>query len=211
MFRRNHRRNQRNLIRQRPLGEILIEAGLLSHSQIEVALMDQTYNSGLLLGEILALRGWVKQDTADFFVRDWPSILSHRSSKPIGHYFKRAGLLSEAQIRAILKEHKQTGVRFGTVAVLQGLLNERTLDFFLTSLSPQERKQSPFKTRHLTSTSRRQTKSPTKNTLYSIDMSELESFFEEDSFISDNLDLASSLPGYKKNIDEVEDSVIWVG
>ena len=55
----------------KPIGEILTEADLITKPQLEVALRDQIYNEDMLLGEILALRGWIKQDTADFFVREW--------------------------------------------------------------------------------------------------------------------------------------------
>ena len=53
---------------EKPLGEILVEAGLVSLAQIEIALQEQS-QSNLKIGEILALHGWIKQETADFFCR----------------------------------------------------------------------------------------------------------------------------------------------
>ncbi|HEY9768904.1 MAG TPA: hypothetical protein V6C71_10480 [Coleofasciculaceae cyanobacterium] len=54
----------------KPIGEILQEADLITSPQLEVALRDQNYYQDMRLGEILALRGWIKQDTADFFVQE---------------------------------------------------------------------------------------------------------------------------------------------
>ena len=51
----------------KPIGEKLEEAGLISKYQIEVALIDQVSYIESKFGEILALRGWLKQQTIDFF------------------------------------------------------------------------------------------------------------------------------------------------
>ncbi|MEN9221970.1 MAG: hypothetical protein Q6M04_05985 [Thermostichus sp. BF3_bins_97] len=50
-----------------PIGQVLKQAGLLNEGQIQVALVDQRY-SGLLFGEILVARGWVKPETITFFL-----------------------------------------------------------------------------------------------------------------------------------------------
>ncbi len=47
------------------LGSYLIDAGLLSPSQVDVALSDQA-STGLRFGEIVVERGWVKQQTIDY-------------------------------------------------------------------------------------------------------------------------------------------------
>ncbi|NJL23082.1 MAG: hypothetical protein HC895_23290 [Leptolyngbyaceae cyanobacterium SM1_3_5] len=55
------------------LGDYLVEAGLLSEAQIHVALNDQNLakqqGSPMKFGEILATRGWVKQQTIDYFMK----------------------------------------------------------------------------------------------------------------------------------------------
>ncbi|NJK49179.1 hypothetical protein HC931_14245 [Candidatus Gracilibacteria bacterium] len=56
------------------MGELLEDAGLVSPAQIEIALQDQTIYADMRIGEILALRGWLKQETADFFVDKLPTI-----------------------------------------------------------------------------------------------------------------------------------------
>lgn len=52
----------------KPLGRHLVEAGLLHSSQVEVALRDQQ-QTRMRFGEILAARGWVKQQTIDYLMR----------------------------------------------------------------------------------------------------------------------------------------------
>jgi hypothetical protein len=49
------------------LGGYLIEAGLLTQAQVDVALNDQKL-TGMRFGEILATRGWVKQQTIEYLM-----------------------------------------------------------------------------------------------------------------------------------------------
>ena len=127
----------------KPIGEILTEADLITKPQLEVALRDQIYNENMLLGEILALRGWIKQDTADFFVREWSKIVNHRIERPLGFYLNRAGLLSSEDIQQILAEQRQLSLRFGDTAVQKGLLKPSTVNFFLKHLYPSQLHCSP--------------------------------------------------------------------
>jgi hypothetical protein len=50
------------------LGNYLIEAGLLTPDQLEVALADQKI-TGMRLGEVLAHRGWVKEETIEYLMK----------------------------------------------------------------------------------------------------------------------------------------------
>jgi hypothetical protein len=50
------------------LGNYLVEAELLTPEQIEIALADQK-TTGARLGEILSLRGWIKQGTIEFLMQ----------------------------------------------------------------------------------------------------------------------------------------------
>ena len=123
----------------KPIGEILKEADLITSPQLEVALRDQMYYEDMRLGEILALRGWIKQDTADFFVQEWFKLTSKRRIEhPIGFYLNRAGLLSESDIQAILAEQHRHSLRFGDTAIKQGLLKSNTVNFFLQNLFPSQ-------------------------------------------------------------------------
>ncbi|WP_051036398.1 tetratricopeptide repeat protein [Pleurocapsa sp. PCC 7327] len=124
----------------KPLGTILQQADLVSAAQIEVALREQARSPNLRIGEILALRGWVKQKTADFFAQRWLTLANQESKRPLGQYLKEAALLNELQIEIVLSEQRQTGLRFGELAVKKGWLKPTTLDFFLDFLVPERQK-----------------------------------------------------------------------
>ena len=123
----------------KPLGEILVEAGLVSLAQIEIALQEQS-QSNLKIGEILALHGWIKQETADFFVEKWAKLVASKKKKPLIYYFKEAALLDEEQIAELLEEQqkqqekRQKKIRFHNIAVERGSIKRITVDYFLASL-----------------------------------------------------------------------------
>ena len=50
----------------------------------------------------------------------------------------KAGLLSETDIKAILLEQRARSLRFGDLAIAQGLLKPNTLNFFLQNLFPSQ-------------------------------------------------------------------------
>jgi hypothetical protein len=51
------------------LGSYLVDAGLITPGQIEVALNDQqVMDGGMRFGEILVTRGWIKQQTLDYLI-----------------------------------------------------------------------------------------------------------------------------------------------
>jgi hypothetical protein len=126
------------------LGEILIEAGLVSFPQLEVALNEQKQYLNLRLGEIFALHGWLKQETSDFFAESWVKLLQENNKHPLGYYLQKAGILTLQQIKEILDEQKRLGVKFGSIAVLHGWLNDQTLEFFLKHLAAESLNKSAF-------------------------------------------------------------------
>ena len=119
----------------KPIGEILIEVGLISIRQLEIALQEQKHTN-LKIGEILVLHGLIKQDTVDFFVEQWPQLIESTERQPLVYYFQQANLLTDEQVRAIARlqklKHKKT--RFHHLAVEQGYLKRSTVDFFLAHL-----------------------------------------------------------------------------
>ena len=119
----------------KPLGEILIEAGLITASQIEFALHQQA-DTDLKIGEILASHNWIKQETADFFAEKWSKVINQKQKKPLVYYFSHAGLLNEQQIAEIIKEQqlKEKPTRFHRLAVKKGYLKQITVDFFLANI-----------------------------------------------------------------------------
>ncbi len=134
-------------IQNKPLGAILQQAALVSSAQIELVLQDQKIYTDLKIGEILALRGWVKQETCDFFAQEWLKIINDTEKRPLGYYLKEAGLLDETQIEQILAEQKRLWMRFGALAVLQGCVKQGTVDFFLKYLSTNQEVTNPWITR----------------------------------------------------------------
>jgi len=56
-----------SFVNRKRIGDYLIEAGLLTKSQVDVALNDQQ-TTEMKFGEILAARGWVKQQTVEFLM-----------------------------------------------------------------------------------------------------------------------------------------------
>ena len=114
-----------------PLGVVLQQAGLLVSSQLEVALRDQTQHWDLRLGEILDLRGWVKQQTSDFFADQFALLKVEPHKHPFGFYLREAALLDDDQIRRILQQQCQVDAKFGTLAVHNGWLALKTLTFLV--------------------------------------------------------------------------------
>ena len=60
---------ERKKQKQKPLGAYLVEAGLITPNQVEIALNEQKVNRRRL-GEILVLRGWVKQQTIEYLMEN---------------------------------------------------------------------------------------------------------------------------------------------
>ncbi|NCO74567.1 MAG: hypothetical protein GW795_11575 [Cyanobacteria bacterium] len=131
-----HFPSQFDRVQRKLIGEILVEAGLISSAQLKVVLSDQSQFFKFKIGEILALRGWLKKETVDFLVDICiENNLTKYESKPIGYYFQRASLLTEIQINTILKEQKQLGLKFCHLAVIKGFFSQQTADFFLENIA----------------------------------------------------------------------------
>ena len=116
------------------LGQTLLRAGLINPHQIEVALADAQYREDLRFGEILATRGWIAQETADFFVEQLPYLSELGERKPIGQYFKAAKLLNDEQIGKVLVAQSIYPEKFGKLAVAKHYIKQQTLDYLLTRL-----------------------------------------------------------------------------
>ncbi len=120
---------------KQPLGEVLIEAGLISIYQMEIALGEQKqYN--LKIGEILINHGWIKQQTADFFAGKWLTILQKPQKRPLAFYLFLAGLLNQEQLLILKQKQKQTNceTRLHSLAIEEGYIKQETVNFFLRNL-----------------------------------------------------------------------------
>ncbi len=118
----------------KPLGLVLQQAGLVSPEQVQIALAARGISPQTKIGEIMAIKGWIQQQTADFFAEQWPQLIEQQLERPLGQYLKAAGLLNDAQIDNILQIQKTTGQKFGAIAVIKGLIAQQTIDFFLEQL-----------------------------------------------------------------------------
>lgn len=143
-IKKHHRSNKIALALNKPIGEFLQEANLISSVQINIALIDKKNNPEIPIGKILVAHGWLKQQTADFFAESWVNTVRQNYRRPLGYYLEQASLLDQAQIKAILLEQNQTWVKFGSVAVLKGWLDPETLNFFLKYLFPESLSEKDF-------------------------------------------------------------------
>ncbi|MEL4898065.1 hypothetical protein [Crocosphaera sp. Alani8] len=128
------------------LGEVLRDADLITDAQLQTVLRDQQEYKYQKIGEILALRGWIKQETVDFFAEEWKSCLKQGPQYPIGQYLKRAALLKQEDIEYILQLQQRLPMKFGKIAVSEGLIKKTTLNFFIESLLCQLSNDTLFRT-----------------------------------------------------------------
>jgi hypothetical protein len=131
------------------LGETLLDANLISETQIEIALREQAQAPQKRIGDILVSKGWIRQETVDFFADEWQEILNQqerKSSKQLGYYLQKAALLDEKELRMLIEEQKQGSlwIRLGALASLKGFLHQSTIDFFLEHLFPEYAADSSF-------------------------------------------------------------------
>lgn len=119
----------------KPLGEILLEAGLVSIYQIEVALQEQKQYH-FRIGEILASHGWIKQETADFFAEQWTNLIQKKTKRPLAFYLYAAALIDKKQLAIIKAKQKQSNFedRLHSIAVDLEYVKQETVDFFLKYL-----------------------------------------------------------------------------
>jgi tetratricopeptide (TPR) repeat protein len=120
-----------------PLGLVLQNADLVSPSEIQIALEDQV-KYHLKIGEILAQKGWIKQETADFFATKWEMMIEQvkngEAKYKLGESLKEAGLLTDSQLQELLKLQKQENLIFGELIVQKGFLRKNTVDLFVKNL-----------------------------------------------------------------------------
>jgi exopolysaccharide biosynthesis WecB/TagA/CpsF family protein len=121
-----------------PIGTLLRQAGLISNAQLDMILKQQRNHPNLRFGDILAMHGWLKHETVDFFAEQFPQLPKMKQKQPLGQYLKAAALLDELQIRSILAEQDEVNLRFGELAVRKGWVKRETVELFVSSLSTQE-------------------------------------------------------------------------
>lgn len=118
-----------SVIAWKPLGELLVDRGLLDDVELEAALAQQV-ESGGLLGSILVERGAVRGAVVT-------AILSEQAGipwKPLGRMLVERGLLTADELDRALSHQMETGERLGDIlverrvvagAVLTAILSEQ--------------------------------------------------------------------------------------
>ena len=101
------------------IGQRLIEAGYLTHEQLEKALAQQV-ETGLLLGEVCILQGWITYEQLK-------ECLPKMRSK-IGQKLLEAGVINMEQLYLALVEQRHSGHRLGHILIARGWVDESKLD-----------------------------------------------------------------------------------
>ena len=136
----------------RPLGTLLVDEGLLTSTQLELALEEQR-RSGRLLGQILVGRGFVTglslarvlseqhgvevrpatvpasrpETLVELLKPAPPDPRGEESWLPLGKLLVTKRFLTEAELEHALAEQLQTGARLGEILVARGYLSGPTL------------------------------------------------------------------------------------
>lgn len=123
------------------LAHYLIEAGLLTPTQVKTAFSEQKV-TGLRLSEFIVRKRWLKGQTVEFLMhklllRD--KAVVQTDDKRLGHYLVEAGLLTQGQIETALSEQKESGLRLGELLVKKGWLKQQTIEFLIKEVILAER------------------------------------------------------------------------
>ncbi len=100
------------------IGQRLIEQGYLSGQQLDEALQLQR-ETGLLLGEVCLLKGWVNYDQLKECL---PSLRSKLGEKLIA-----MGYITIEQLWLALLEQRHSGDRLGEILVVRGWVDQNVL------------------------------------------------------------------------------------
>jgi hypothetical protein len=117
----------------RLIGTVFVERGLLSESQIRVALEIQR-ETGQQLGQILVERfGVSRQELASVVAEQWAEIgrsgpdvdpATNESWKRLGDIFVERGFVTPDQLEQALARQRETGERVGEALVAQGSISK---------------------------------------------------------------------------------------
>jgi len=105
------------------IGQRLIEAGYLTEEKLREALKAQT-ETGLLLGEVCLLKGWLSYPQLKECL---PSLRSR-----LGERLLALGYITIEQLWLALLEQRHSGHKLGEILVERGWLDRAVLDNFIT-------------------------------------------------------------------------------
>ena len=127
----------------RPLGQLLVDGGLVTASELEQALAEQQ-RTGRRLGEILVARGAVsgpeltrvlaEQSGIELTIAydaerrsPQPAQADARAWRPLGSLLVERGALSDEQLAEALREQRANGRRLGEILVARGFVTPHDL------------------------------------------------------------------------------------
>jgi hypothetical protein len=125
--------NVAEILSARLIGTMFVERGLLSESQIRVALEIQR-ETGQQLGQILVDRfGVSRQELASVVAEQWADIgksaspvdaAANDSWRKLGEIFVERGFVTQEQLDQALERQRETGERVGEALVAQGSISK---------------------------------------------------------------------------------------
>lgn len=110
----------------KPLGQQLVETGLLTEDQLETALKIQTEHNDKLLGQVLIEQGFLSEDEFEKFMQTRMAI-----QQPLGELLIQREAITREQLHAALSVQMQAGPSakpLGQLLVDQGAIAQETLD-----------------------------------------------------------------------------------
>lgn len=125
-----------------PIGFTLQRAGLISPEQLVQVREIQAQSRHVLFGEVLVERGWLSQQTVEFFAERLPKLVNLRDQLPESHYLELSGLVDPDSLALLTQEQRQTNLSLFDLAVHRGVLAEATAEFLrdLLGLPPSRRR-----------------------------------------------------------------------
>ena len=118
-----------------PLGEYLVDNGIITGSQLGRALHMQLHYQQILLGEVMIRLGYLNEAQLDAAVVAQNRTLAFRENatcERLGHYLMEEGLVSERMLGgALVYQHRLRRMRLGDVLVDMGLLTQHTVDLMV--------------------------------------------------------------------------------
>lgn len=132
----------KQLTHSQVIGTHLLEAGLLTSEQLDVAIAEQDLQTAARLEEVIQKRGWVKERTIQFLLDrvnnklvDDPELGTFAQ---LGAHLVEAGLVTSAQVEQALLEQKTSNKRLGEILVNHGWVTPQTIEYMMKHLSKPE-------------------------------------------------------------------------
>ena len=115
----------------RLIGELFVERGLISETQLHVGLAMQS-ETGQLLGQILVARfGVARSEVASILAEQWARALGplaepdeDATRRRLGEIFLERGFVSEAELERALERQRETGERVGEALIADGVISK---------------------------------------------------------------------------------------